>query len=96
MQNKRTFLYVVSNMLGCAIGVSDYGFNCAIHAASEEEAELWGHKVAAEYAARSGFRPHGIKPTADQIRSNAFLMNCDDATRADHECDAGSYPEALL
>lgn len=95
MQDKSRFLYVVSNMLGCAIGVSDYGFSCVIHATSREEAEVWGHEVAEEYATRFGFHPHGIKPTADEIRSNGFVMNCDDVTGADHECDAGSYPEAL-
>lgn len=42
-----------------------------------------------------GFLENG-QGTADEIRSNAFMMNCGDAARADHECEAGSYPEALL
>ena len=95
MPDQRTYLYVVSNMLGCVLGVSDYGFNCGIHATSEDEAELWGHKVTTEYAARFGFRPHGMKPAPDEIRQNAFVMNCDDASRADHECAAGSFPSVL-
>lgn len=83
-------------MFDCVLGLSDYGFNCAIHASSEEEAELWGHEVAAEFAARFGFRPHGMKPDPEEIRHNAFVMNCDDASRAEHECVAGSFPAALL
>lgn len=52
MLDRRPYLYIVNNMTGCAIGISDYGFSCVIYATSENEAISWGKDVATEYARR--------------------------------------------
>ena len=95
MPEPSAFLYMVNNMTGCAIGISDYGFSCVIYAASEDEARDWGITVAIEFAAKNGFSPHAIKPSDDEIVRNSFVLECPDPDGADHTCRLGEFPEAL-
>lgn len=82
-------------MAGCAIGVSDYGFSCVVHAATREEAQDWGITVAIEYAHKFGFPPHNIKPGDDEIVRNSSVSDCPNPEDVDHACAVGQFPESL-
>ncbi len=92
------YLYVVSNLTGCAIGISDYHFSCVVYAKSEDEAKAWGIDVATEYANKFGFPPHAINPGREQIVYNSCMLPCDadQAAGADHVCHVGEFPDSLL
>lgn len=96
MTDQKPYLYTVTNMFGCVLGVTDYGFSCVVFAESEEDAHSWGLRVATEYAARFGFHPHKLKPDEAQIKSNSYVWEYDgDPSRADCVCHYGSYPVDL-
>ena len=95
MSESRAFLYVVNNMMGCAIGISDYGFSCVVYALTEDQARDWGITVAIQYAAKFGFPPHAIQPSDDEIVRNSMVLDCPDPEGADHTCTVGEFPESL-
>jgi hypothetical protein len=96
------YVYIVANMMGCAIGVSDYHFSCVVDAASKQEAAAWGHEVAVRYSERFGFAPHGLRIGPKEIATNAFVFREKVVQRGDDEeeaktiaCRAGELPSVL-
>ncbi|MFK7817682.1 MAG: hypothetical protein AB8G99_03100 [Planctomycetaceae bacterium] len=95
MLGQLPFLYVVSNMMSCAFGVSDYGFSCVIYADTKDDARDWGATVAKRYASRFGFPPHGIRPDDSEIVQNSVVIVCPEPEGADHTCIVGEFPRSL-
>jgi hypothetical protein len=95
MTELRAFLYVVTNMYGCAIGGSEYKFSCVVYALTQDEAHDWGNTVAIRYASKFGLPPHEVMPSFDEILHNSNVFACDEPEGADHVCAVGEFPTAL-
>lgn len=93
------YWYHVSNLLGCALGISDYHFACVILADAKDEAKAWGDQVASLYSERFGFPPHHLRVTRKEIEQRSFALLEQEVRHGDITqeivCRVGELPEVL-
>lgn len=96
---RKPYTYFVTNLTGCAIGISDFGFSVTVCANSREDAEGWGHHVASIYSEKFGLPPHGIKLEPDHIRDIGLIMklhDCDYDAPGDIDADSIREPDTIV
>ena len=73
MEENRRFSAMVSNLTGCAVGISDFYWVAEFAAESEDAAVEAAVKLAMAVNDESGLPPHGIVLTEDEIRDNLII-----------------------
>jgi hypothetical protein len=93
---RKPFTYLVCNMRGCAIGISDYGLAFEIHAQNEDQTMAWGDHLSELHSEEYGLPPHGIFVSAEEIQRNSNVLFIEgDESESDIVVDAGEVPGYL-
>ncbi|HWB08805.1 MAG TPA: hypothetical protein VG826_06265 [Pirellulales bacterium] len=74
MEEKRQFSVGVTNLTGCAMGISDINWYTTVSASSETEAAELAVKLAMAASADGGLPPHGIQLSEKEIRQNLVVL----------------------
>lgn len=70
----RQFKAMVSNLTGCAVGISDFLWNATVRASCESDATELAIKLATLANKEHGLPPHGIRLTEDEIRHYLVVL----------------------